>query len=273
MIEFGLAAFNFSDPLWRRATFEEVQQTNASMSALHMKFLHDFTPAYRFLSVGEGILESQQSNILLSMTCVKPCRAGSLAVFESDGVATRLDTMLASNGRVVCSSIHMFAKESSAKRRKTTDKRLGAFLWRDRSFPDAVVTCDQVRFDVHRAVLVQNPVFKQGLSGSMVEARTAEFDIKDSQPDAVEALLRHIYTGETDTPKSALVPLLALAVQYQEADLVQAVALALTDVSPDTVQAHGRALKLHRGHPDVDVAYKKLREIVCKDENLVDRLL
>ena len=62
-----------------------------------------------------------------------------------------------------------------------------------------------------------------------------------------------------------LVPLLALAAQYEQADRIGAVASALSDVSVGTVRAHGGELKMHRDHPDVDTAYKKLCGAICQD--------
>lgn len=272
MFEFGLADFTFSDPVWRPATLQEVKGTGADISTLGMKFLQDVSVCDVCIHIDGQVLSGANGRIWLTTT--GNGRAGSSAVFRHHCVASQLcgDTG-ARNRRKRKGYVHIFVKDSGAKRRKTIEKPLGTFLWEDRSFPDAAVTCDQVRFEVHRAVLARNPVFKQGLSGSMVEARTAEFDIKCSEPGAVEALLKHIYTRETDAPKNVLVPLLALAVQYEEADLVQTVALALTSVSPDTVQAHARALKLHRDHPDVDAAYQKLCEAVSKDTSLIDRLV
>ena len=75
-------------------------------------------------------------------------------------------------------------KHPGGKNRKTCDTSLGEFLWRERAFPDAVVTCGQARFDVCRAVLARNPVFKQGLSGGMAETQAAAFDIRDSEQGA-----------------------------------------------------------------------------------------
>eukprot|EP00931_Biecheleriopsis_adriatica_P080573 TRINITY_DN53926_c0_g1_i1.p1 TRINITY_DN53926_c0_g1~~TRINITY_DN53926_c0_g1_i1.p1 ORF type:complete len:271 (-),score=36.78 TRINITY_DN53926_c0_g1_i1:34-846(-) len=270
MIEFGLAESSFKGNSWRPATLEDVKATSANISSLEIKFLHDFvlttdSPCSAYIHIGGSRLHNGTRLIELQRLPGKQIyKAGSRPKFEADGSVTCVEwPLLDSTSK---GYIHIFMKDSS-------HESLGHFLWQERSFPDAVVTCGQVRFDVHRAVLAQNHVFKQGFSGSMVEAQAAEFDIKDSEPAAVEALLRHIYTRQTDAPENILAPLLELAVQYEEPDLIRTVASALAEVCVDTVREHGRALKLHRDHPDVEAAYQKFREAVCQDPTLVDSLI
>jgi len=241
--ESGLADFTFSGPPWRPCDF--------LWRRFFLKFLQDLVIENCCLNIGGQVLKAGGSLFDTPNLRRGKAKAGSLAVFSRDGVAATLAGP-GMGDRRQSGCIHVFVKDSGLRMKRRQEESVAAFLWKGRCFPDAVVTCGQVRFDVHRAILVQNPVFKQGLSGNMVEARTGEFDTEESEPGAVEALLRHIYTWETDAPKNMLVPLLSLAAQYEEADLVQAVALALTDVSLGTVQARGRALKIHRDHPDVE---------------------
>ena len=53
----------------------------------------------------------------------------------------------------------------------------------------------------------------------MQEGQSAAYEIKESSPAAVEAMLRYIYTGDFECPSAELELLLDLAVQYEIADL------------------------------------------------------
>ena len=66
--------------------------------------------------------------------------------------------------------------------------------------------------------------------------------------------------------------LLDLAVMYEEPELRDAVAWALSDVSAQGVQAHGRALKRHQEHPEVGKAYEAFLTAVSWDRQLLDVL-
>jgi len=283
MMRFGLASSTFSDPAWRPATFADVQeQGNKLMSSLGLEFLQDVSVSNYCLHIGVAYLVKEMPNgscrtpngsCLYPTIQAKLWRVGQKPAIENDMVASCLTTRTDDEPRTADGYAHLFVSASVKKRKIGCDKSLGEFLWKERSFPDAVVTCGDSRFEVHRAVLAQNLVFKRCLGGAMVEARTATFDIQGSHAEAVEALLRHIYTKDTDVPQHVLVPLLDLAVQYEEPDLVAAVASALTDVSLETVRAHGCALKFHREHPDVTDAYSEFLANICKKPDLVASLI
>ena len=69
-------------------------------------------------------------------------------------------------------------------------------LWRERKFTDAVVICEGHRFPVHRAILyTASPVFERMLENGMRESELSDIEIKDASPEAVEAMLQHVYTA------------------------------------------------------------------------------
>ena len=96
-------------------------------------------------------------------------------------------------------------------------------MWTNRRFTDAVVVIVGKRFAVHRSVLSEaSPVFYRAFSGSMREASKACYEVKDSTPDAVEAMLKYVYTGAAPKESEDItLPLLELAVQYELADLCE----------------------------------------------------
>lgn len=88
---------------------------------------------------------------------------------------------------------------SAAKRRRTEPEQesVGAKLWRERRFPDAEVKCADKVFLVHRGVLAQaSDVFARMFDSSMVEGQSRKCEINDADPEAVEAMLKYMYTNE-----------------------------------------------------------------------------
>ena len=58
------------------------------------------------------------------------------------------------------------------------------------------VTCGNTTFSAHRGTLAsRSDVFFTAFGSSFAEARTAKYDIKNSSPEAVEAMLYYMYTG------------------------------------------------------------------------------
>ena len=73
---------------------------------------------------------------------------------------------------------------------------------------------------VHRATLsAASPVFDAAFSSQMSEGNTATYEIEDSTPTAVEAMLRYIYIGDSDCLPDDLAFLLDLSAQYELDDL------------------------------------------------------
>ena len=76
--------------------------------------------------------------------------------------------------------------------------------WKQRRFPDAEVICNGERTAVHRSTLcAASPVF-DAFSSSMQEGCAATYEIKESTPAAVEAMLCYIYTGEFNCPSHGI---------------------------------------------------------------------
>ncbi|KAG2452062.1 hypothetical protein HYH02_003098 [Chlamydomonas schloesseri] len=67
---------------------------------------------------------------------------------------------------------------------------------------DLVVRVGERRFPVHRAILsARCDYFKQRLAGDgLLDARAAELELPDADPDAFALLLRWLYTGGADVP-------------------------------------------------------------------------
>ena len=92
--------------------------------------------------------------------------------------------------------------------------------WKQRKFSDSEVVCSGVHIAVHRATLsAASPVFDAAFSSQMSEGNTATYEIKDSTPTAVEAMLRYIYIGDSDCLPDDLAFLLDLSAQYELDDL------------------------------------------------------
>ncbi|KAG2492802.1 hypothetical protein HYH03_008962 [Edaphochlamys debaryana] len=69
-------------------------------------------------------------------------------------------------------------------------------------------------FPVHRAILsARCPCFRRRLGGGFADAGAAELDLPDADPEAMEALLRWMYTGclPPELPSSLLQPLAELS--------------------------------------------------------------
>jgi hypothetical protein len=121
-----------------------------------------------------------------------------------------------------------------------------AKMWDDRVFTDAEVICEGQVFPVHRTVLATaSPVFLAAFSGNMQEAKTARIEIGDASVDAVEALLRHVYTSELKSDCALVV--LPLAHRYQLADLVlQCCEEVIQTLSAEHVAEVVRTMRLYR---------------------------
>ena len=69
------------------------------------------------------------------------------------------------------------------------------------------VTCGNKTFSAHRGTLAaRSDVFFTAFGSSFAEARTAKYDIKNSSPDAVEAMLYYMYTGHLKVKQATWVP-------------------------------------------------------------------
>jgi hypothetical protein len=109
------------------------------------------------------------------------------------------------------------------------------------AFADATLRAGGREWRVHRAMLAAaSPALRSMLESDMAEGREAAVELRDADPEAVDLLLRHIYSGAIDVPLRAALPLYGLADQYQLASgLAQAlrVWLAAVALSPAALAA------------------------------------
>jgi hypothetical protein len=118
--------------------------------------------------------------------------------------------------------------------------------WKQRKFTDAEVLCGGVRIPVHRCTLAGvSPVFEAAFSSQMQEGAGAVYEIQDSTPEAVEAMLVLIYTGALP-PVELLPQVFELTVKYELETLAGACATKMAEeVSVNNVKAVFAVLKLH----------------------------
>merc|ERR1712061_458036 len=99
------------------------------------------------------------------------------------------------------------------------------------------------------------------------------YEIKESSPAAVEAMLRYIYTGDCECPVLELPRLLDLSVQYELSDLCEVVASQLaTDVTPENVRERLAAMKRYQDKPCVKQSLHAVLQVI-KTSDVVDELL
>lgn len=141
--------------------------------------------------------------------------------------------------------------------------------WRERKFTDAEIVCDGRRMPVHRATLsAASPVFDAAFSSSLSEGQSAVYEIRESTPEAVETMLRYIYTGDIDAADTAWAPLLDLAAQYQLGNLIkEASACLLSGLSTENVKVRAAALRRHQQHAAVNDALKCFCDALRKDQS------
>jgi len=142
-------------------------------------------------------------------------------------------------------------------------------VWKQRKFTDALVICAGERFEAHRSTLsAASPVFEAAFASSMLEGLHAQYEIKDSTPQAVEGMLRFIYTGCTDVSDTELCPLLDLAVQYDLGELANATARRmLVSVAVENVCAYVQTLKRH--HEKMASLWDEMLTILQNDRALL----
>ena len=138
--------------------------------------------------------------------------------------------------------------------RKRSLESVGAVLgnaWKQRKFTDAEVVCCGMRIPVHRSTLsAASPVFEAHFSSPMKDGETAVYEIRDSTPEAVEALLCFVYTGEQ--PAAELLSSVSeLALQYELEDLAKLTAKRM---------AEGRGLQKGSGQTSSDDRHRREHE-------------
>jgi hypothetical protein len=133
------------------------------------------------------------------------------------------------------------------KRGPPSETDLLTKVWKQRKFTDAEVLCEGQRIPVHRSTLIAaSPVFEAAFTSSMSEGESTVYQINDSTPDAVEAMLCFVYT-KAEPPAELLDTVFELAVQYELEELARVAAEKMTEaVSVSNVKSFIQKLKLHR---------------------------
>lgn len=151
-------------------------------------------------------------------------------------------------------------------------------LWDRRPFPDAqVVASDGQSFPAHRAVLASaSSVLEAAWRQPLREDEERVLRV-DASPEAVEGLLRFMYTGQQD---EAAEPgeMLRLGHLYGLSALVRMSAARLAaEVTPANAVSSVRALRAYREDPCVAAAWQaflaKLQSILAGDARLLEEVL
>merc|ERR1712048_926934 len=151
-------------------------------------------------------------------------------------------------------------------------------LWQMCPFPDAQVVAGNGRtFQVHRAVLASaSPVLEAAWRQPLREREERVLRI-DASPEAVEGLLRFMYTGNVhDTTDPA--EMLQLAHLYGLPALVRASATRLAEgVTTATAVSSVRALRSYREDPSVVSSWhlllSNIQNILAGDSRLLEDVL
>ena len=146
------------------------------------------------------------------------------------------------------------------KRGPPSETDLLTKVWKQRKFTDAEVLCEGQRIPVHRSTLIAaSPVFEAAFTSAMREGESTVYEIKDSTPDAVEAMLCFVYTKK-EPPAELLDAVFELAVQYELEELARVAAEKMpAAMSVSNVKSFIQKLKLHRAtNPVAKEVFDKL---------------
>lgn len=171
--------------------------------------------------------------------------------------------------------------DAPERKRRLTDPEDGAAalkiartLWSDRAFADAVVVCPPRSIAVHRCVLAAaSPFFARAFQGCMRESTEARVVIEDADADAVEALVRYLYTGAVDSgvDPAALLP---LAHRFEVHGLLRLCAAAIVwDLAEDNVARSVAALRPFKDEAPVEEYWKALVDRLLEDRRLLEAQL
>lgn len=148
-------------------------------------------------------------------------------------------------------------------------------LWKDRSFTDARVVAGSAGGErtiyVHRAVLAsKSDFFKTLFEGSFHDSLEAVVRLPED-PDIVDGLLQHIYTGELG--EVDVVQLLPLAHRLGLNDCVVDCATAMHSLDEHRLPLALTVLNLLKGHPAVDLAWAKIMASINSDKRLTASII
>mmetsp|Transcript_23527 Transcript_23527/g.62913 ORF Transcript_23527/g.62913 Transcript_23527/m.62913 type:complete len:351 (-) Transcript_23527:66-1118(-) len=171
--------------------------------------------------------------------------------------------------------------DAPERKRKLADADDGAAalkiartLWSDRAFSDAVVVSPPRSIAVHRCVLAAaSPFFARAFQGCMRESSEARVVIEDADADAVEALVRYLYTGAVDSRVDPAA-LLSLAHRFEVHGLLRLCAAAIVwDLAEDNVARSVAALRPFKDEAPIEEYWNALVDRLAEDRQLLQAQL
>jgi len=145
----------------------------------------------------------------------------------------------------------------------------GKLLWSDPVFSDLAILAGARSFPAHRAMLAAaSSVFRRMLEAPMRENLEHRIEI-DATPEAVECVLKYIYTGEPP-PHSQAHDVLPLAHRYELTDLAKCCSsLLVSRFSASTAQDVILALRPFKHMEPMQQAWDELIRLAESDPQLV----
>ena len=142
----------------------------------------------------------------------------------------------------------------------------------DEKNSDVIVTAGDREFKCHKAVLsARSVVFKNTFAHNTVESVTNRIVIKESPAQAVEDMLKYIYSGDVpDDYQSLTIELLHIANMYQLSHIVEACLKNFVE-SLDVASCISTFMLVDRYAPqDLNLREKVIMFMKCKAVEVVD---
>jgi len=166
------------------------------------------------------------------------------------------------------------------RKRKCGSLELTTKMLNDRLFTDSKILCGGREFAAHRAVLAAaSPVFERMWSTAMSESEKSALEIKDCTPEAVEAMVRYIYTQEVANEADPA-QLFELAQKYELQDLATEMGHRILEgLCKENLEAWSRVVHRHAkaGDPEAqrlwDAIYGRLSKDPAMLRSLVEGIL
>eukprot|EP00929_Paragymnodinium_shiwhaense_P079095 TRINITY_DN41117_c0_g1_i1.p1 TRINITY_DN41117_c0_g1~~TRINITY_DN41117_c0_g1_i1.p1 ORF type:complete len:119 (+),score=26.57 TRINITY_DN41117_c0_g1_i1:155-511(+) len=104
----------------------------------------------------------------------------------------------------------------------------------------------------------------QMLTGQMKEADSGQITIRETEPHAVQDLVKFAYTGDIPEDSEKIMHLLVLADQYQMAHLVcRCAECLLDDLREDNFIPMIRAVRNHKDDDNVKDVWRRILELLA----------
>mmetsp|Transcript_182037 Transcript_182037/g.442905 ORF Transcript_182037/g.442905 Transcript_182037/m.442905 type:complete len:318 (+) Transcript_182037:38-991(+) len=168
-----------------------------------------------------------------------------------------------------CNHVMLAGAITYAKVEDLPANATGKLLWSDPVFSDLAILAGARSFPAHRAMLAAaSSVFRRMLEAPMRENLEHRIEI-DATPEAVECVLKYIYTGEPP-PHSQAHDVLPLAHRYELTDLAKCCSsLLVSRFSASTAQDVILALRPFKHMEPMQQAWDELIRLAESDPQLV----